>query len=71
MIRINLFVSSVMLVSLTCFDNKNPYYFLKKKKKKKKLTLQPIIKLKKISLRLSQGCVCVNKHKSFLVIGIV
>lgn len=29
MIRINLFVSSVMLVSLTCFDNKNPYYFLK------------------------------------------
>ena len=22
-----------MLVSLTCFDNKNPYYFLKKKKK--------------------------------------
>ena len=21
-----------MLVSLTCFDNKNPYYFLKKKK---------------------------------------
>ena len=58
-----------MLVSLTCFDNKNPYYFLKKKKKK--LTLQPIKKLKKISLRLSQGCVCVNKHKSFLVIGIV
>lgn len=28
MIRINLFVSSVMLVSLTCFDNKNCTTFL-------------------------------------------